>query len=69
MVLPRWHAASRMWRHEGKLTGLSARGEPTLADAIGKHFHLGADGLIEADFKSTRIMGEKDHRAMLAGMP
>jgi carbamoyltransferase len=49
----------RMWRHEGKLTGLSARGEPKLADAFSRHFRLSADGLIESDFKSTRIMGEK----------
>ncbi len=49
----------RMWRHEGKLTGLSARGEPTLADAFAKHFRVSGDGLIEADFKSTRIMGEQ----------
>jgi len=48
----------RMWRHEGKLTGLSARGQPTLAEALGRHFRFGPDGLIEADFKSTRIMGE-----------
>jgi carbamoyltransferase len=49
----------RMWRHEGKLTGLSARGEPTLADAFARHFRLSADGLITSDFKSTRTMGEK----------
>src|SRR5437588_6525236 len=47
----------RMWRHEGKLTGLSARGQPTLADAFARHFRVNQDGLIEADFKSTRIMG------------
>jgi len=49
----------RMWRHEGKLTGLAAYGEPTLADAFARHFRLGDDGLITSDFKSTRIMGEK----------
>jgi carbamoyltransferase len=49
----------RMWRHEGKLTGLSARGEPTLADAFARHFRLTPDGLIESDFKSTRRMGEQ----------
>ena len=47
----------RMWRHEGKLTGLSARGEPVLADALARHFDIGADGLIDGDFKSTRVMG------------
>src|SRR5436853_2582165 len=36
----------RMWRHEGKLTGLAAYGEPTLADAFARHFHLGNDGQI-----------------------
>src|SRR5690348_3008581 len=49
----------RMWRHEGKLTGLSARGEPTLARVLAKHFHLDKDGLVVSDFKSTRVMGEK----------
>lgn len=49
----------RMWRHEGKLTGLSARGKPTLAEAFAKHFHLNKDGLVFSDFKSTRVMGEK----------
>jgi carbamoyltransferase len=48
----------RMWRHEGKLTGLSARGAPVLADALARHFRLSAEGLIESDFKSTAIMGE-----------
>jgi carbamoyltransferase len=51
-------AGFRMWRHEGKLTGLSARGEPTLADAFAAHFRLTENGLIESDFKSTRLMGE-----------
>src|SRR4051812_43247345 len=51
----------RMWRHEGKLTGLAAFGEPTLAGEFGRHFRVSADGLIESDFKSTRIMGEKIH--------
>jgi carbamoyltransferase len=48
-----------MWRHEGKLTGLSARGEPTLADTFAQHFHLNEGGLVVSDFKSTRVMGEK----------
>src|SRR6185295_2473121 len=48
----------RMWRHEGKLTGLAARGEPRLADAFMRHFRLNADGLVVSDFKSTRIMAE-----------
>jgi carbamoyltransferase len=46
----------RMWRHEGKLTGLSARGEPTLADAFARHFRLDADGLIVSDFTGNADM-------------
>jgi carbamoyltransferase len=49
----------RMWRHEGKLTGLSARGEPTLASALARHFWISDDGLVVSDFKSARIMGER----------
>jgi carbamoyltransferase len=41
----------RPFRHEGKLTGLSARGEPRLAPALARHFRVNADGFIEADFK------------------
>jgi carbamoyltransferase len=41
----------RPFRHEGKLTGLSARGEPRLAPALARHFRVGSDGFIEADFK------------------
>jgi carbamoyltransferase len=52
-------AGFRMWRHEGKLTGLSARGEPALRDALARHFRLGADGLIASDFKSWRTMQKK----------
>jgi carbamoyltransferase len=52
-------AGFRMWRHEGKLTGLSAYGEPKLEDAFLRHFRVGADGLIASDFKSTRVMGER----------
>lgn len=48
----------RMWRHEGKLTGLAAWGEPTLAEAFARHFRLDDNGLVRSDFKSTRIMGE-----------
>jgi carbamoyltransferase len=41
----------RAFRHEGKLTGLSARGEPLLAPQLAKHFRVGADGVVETDFK------------------
>ena len=37
-------------RHEGKLTGLAAYGEPTLAPAIAQHFRLGDDGLVATPF-------------------
>ena len=47
-----------MWRHEGKLTGLSARGEPTLSPLLMRHFRVGQNGVIVSDFKSTRIMAE-----------
>jgi carbamoyltransferase len=46
----------RMFRHEGKLTGLSARGEPKLAPAFARHFGLGADGLVAADFKDWHAL-------------
>jgi carbamoyltransferase len=52
-------AGFRMWRHEGKLTGLSARGEPTLRDAFARHFRLGEDGLIASDFTTWRAMLER----------
>ncbi len=48
----------RMWRHEGKLTGLSARGKPVIADEFARHFRIDKDGLVVSDFKSTRVMGE-----------
>jgi carbamoyltransferase len=59
-------AGFRMWRHEGKLTGLSARGEPKLREALGKHFRLGEDGLIACDFTSWRVM-EKGIHAICRG--
>jgi carbamoyltransferase len=40
-----------MFRHEGKLTGLAAYGEPTLAPAIASHFRLDDDGNIVGDFE------------------
>src|ERR1700726_3288901 len=44
--------AFRMFRHEGKLTGLSARGQPKLVDAFARHLWLDKDGLIDSDFKN-----------------
>jgi len=46
----------RMFRHEGKLTGLSARGEPKLADAFARHLWLDKDGLIESDLKDWHAL-------------
>jgi carbamoyltransferase len=52
-------AGFRMWRHEGKLTGLAAFGEPNLTDALAAHFRLGKDGLISCDFRNWRSMEAK----------
>jgi carbamoyltransferase len=52
----------RKLRHEGKLTGLAAYGEPTLAGAIGIRFRLGEDGIIATDFKGEIEIGEEMRR-------
>jgi carbamoyltransferase len=39
-------------RHEGKLTGLAAYGEPRLAASLAAHFHVSPDGRISSDFAS-----------------
>ncbi len=46
----------RINRHEGKLTGLAALGEPSLYDEIARHFRLDADGRIDSDFESYLAM-------------
>ena len=46
----------RPFRHEGKLTGLSARGEPRLAPQLARHFRVGREGFVEADFKDFRAL-------------
>src|SRR5262249_43076848 len=38
-------------RHEGKLTGLAAYGQPTLANKIAKHFLVDGSGRISSDFR------------------
>lgn len=43
-----------MFRHEGKLTGLAAHGEPVLAAEISRHFWIDDDGMICADFEDDR---------------
>lgn len=42
----------RINRHEGKLTGLAAHGEPELAPALAAHFRIDEDGRISSDFAS-----------------
>jgi carbamoyltransferase len=49
----------RMLRHEGKLTGLAAYGEPTLAEEMAACFRFTADGLIETDFRNWAAMRQK----------
>ena len=50
----------RMLRHEGKLTGLAAYGEPKLADEMAAQFRFNdSDGLIETDFRNWFAMREK----------
>jgi carbamoyltransferase len=49
----------KMLRHEGKLTGLAAYGEPTIADQMAACFRFTRDGLIETDFDNWEAMREK----------
>ena len=49
----------RKLRHEGKLTGLAAYGEPTLAPEIAKRFRVGADGLVATDFPGEVEIGDE----------
>jgi carbamoyltransferase len=50
----------RMLRHEGKLTGLAAYGEPKLADEMAAQFRFNEQsGLIETDFRNWFAMREK----------
>jgi carbamoyltransferase len=43
-------------RHEGKLTGLAAMGEPVFAREMGRHFHIRDSGRIHSDVPSFRAM-------------
>jgi carbamoyltransferase len=43
----------RINRHEGKLTGLAAYGEPELFDVIAAHFAVDDDGQVRSDFESN----------------
>jgi carbamoyltransferase len=44
----------KMFRHEGKLTGLAAFGEPKLAQDIAQHFWIDGDGMVAAKFKDEK---------------
>jgi carbamoyltransferase len=55
----------RMNRHEGKLTGLAAYGEPTLLPEMQRHFRISDDGRIEMDFADDRALRER-FRALAA---
>ncbi|HSK41737.1 MAG TPA: carbamoyltransferase C-terminal domain-containing protein [Arenibaculum sp.] len=46
----------RMNRHEGKLTGLAAFGEPVLLDALARHWRVGPDGHVTSDFPGDGSM-------------
>lgn len=48
----------KMSRHEGKLTGLAAYGEPTLLPEMERHFRLTEDARIEMDFPDWEAMQE-----------
>lgn len=52
----------RINRHEGKLTGLAAFGLPSLAEEIGSHFTIDAQGRVDSDFDSDRAMRDEIHR-------
>ena len=43
-------------RHEGKLTGLAAFGQPVLAEKIGAHFSVDDSGRVRSDFRDFRDM-------------
>ncbi|HEY4470613.1 MAG TPA: carbamoyltransferase C-terminal domain-containing protein [Stellaceae bacterium] len=51
-------------RHEGKLTGLAAYGQPTLLPEMQRHFTVTEDGRIEMDFAD--IFAMRDHFVELA---
>ena len=54
----------KMFRHEGKLTGLAAFGEPKLAEEITKHFWIDGDGMIAAKFKDDKAIRRVDARSL-----
>ncbi len=49
----------KMSRHEGKLTGLAAYGEPTLLPEMQRHFRVTDDARIEMDFPDYEALRER----------
>jgi carbamoyltransferase len=49
-------------RHEGKLTGLAALGNPLFADEISAHFRVESDGQIMSDFRNVKAMLDLMHK-------
>ncbi len=45
-------------RHEGKLTGLAALGDPLFAGEIGSRFRVDENGRVDSDFRNNRAMQE-----------
>jgi len=52
----------RMNRHEGKLTGLAAFGEPAKAAELGGHFSVDDQGRVNSDFASDAAMRQEIFR-------
>jgi carbamoyltransferase len=48
-------------RHEGKLTGLAAFGQPAVADKIAEHFSVDGAGRIRTDFRNFDDMHDTIH--------
>lgn len=46
----------RINKHEGKLTGLAALGEPAIAQALASHFSVDDEGRVSSDFDSYPAM-------------
>lgn len=58
----------KMNRHEGKLTGLAAYGQPSLYDKLAAHFKILDDGQVASDFTSYGQM-EECLQEICAGAP
>ena len=54
-------------RHEGKLTGLAALGEPKFAERIASYFYLDANGRIYSHFRRNRDMEQLLHEIAAQG--